>query len=90
VYSRKLYPNKPSTAEWLPSALKQHHAVLRVHDFELAAQMVVNALEGTIHATLDRNPDLILSQAFVDELQAMLVNYLKKTPTEGAPPLPEE
>ncbi len=90
VYSRKLYPNKPSTAEWLPSALQQHHAVLRVHDFELAAQMVVNALEGTIHATLDRNPDLILSQAFVDELQAMLVNYLKKTPTEGAPPLPEE
>ena len=33
---------------------------------------------------------MILSQAFVDELQAMLVNYLKKTPTEGAPPLPEE
>jgi len=49
--------------------------------------MVVNALEGTIHATLDRNPDLILSQAFIDELQAMLINYLKKTPTEGAPSL---
>ena len=83
VYSRKIYPDKPDTATWLPSALKRHKAVLRTQDFDLAAQMVVNALQGTIHATLDSNPDLILTQAFIDELKVMLINYLKKTPTEG-------
>jgi AcrR family transcriptional regulator len=83
AYSRKKYPNKPSTAEWLPSALGRHRASLRVQDFALAAQMVTNALEGTIHATLDRNPDLILTQNFVDELQAMLVRYVKRVPGEG-------
>ncbi|CAM5401087.1 TetR family transcriptional regulator [Thauera mechernichensis] len=85
AYSRKRYPNKPSTAEWLPSALGRHKDALRVNNFALAAQMVANALEGTIHATLDRNPDLILTQDFVNELHAMLVRYLKKLPGEGIP-----
>lgn len=85
AYSRKKYPDKPTTAAWLPSALRRHRAALRVQDFTLAAQMVVNALEGTIHATLDRNPDLIMTQAFIDELHAMLVRYLTKVPAEGTP-----
>ena len=85
VFSRKVHPDKPDTATWLPSALKRHQTVLRIQDYELAAQMVVNALQGTIHATLDSNPDLILTQAVIDELKAMLINYLKKTPAEGAP-----
>ncbi|WP_341643815.1 TetR/AcrR family transcriptional regulator [Thauera sp. SDU_THAU2] len=85
AYSRRKYPNKPTTAEWLPSALEAHRDALRVQDFGLAAQMVASTLEGTIHATLDRNPELILSQAFVDELHAMLVRYLKKMPGEAGP-----
>lgn len=84
AYARKRYPTKPTTAEWLPSALERHRAVLRVKDFALAAQMLANALEGTIHATLDRNPELILTQDFIDELHAMLVRYLEKAPGEGA------
>ncbi len=55
--------------------------MLRIQVYDLAAQMVVNALQGTIHATLDSNPDLVLTQAFIDELKAKLINYLKKTPT---------
>lgn len=85
AYSIKKYPDKPTTAAWLPYALRRHQAELRVRDFKLAAQMVVNALEGTIHATLDRSPELILTPAFIDELHAMLVRYLKKAPGEGAP-----
>jgi len=85
AYSRRKYPNKPTTAEWLPSALEAHREALRVQDFALAAQMVANTLEGTIHATLDRNPELILSPAFIDELHAMLVRYLKKMPGEASP-----
>jgi AcrR family transcriptional regulator len=85
AYSRRKYPNKPSTAEWLSSALEAHRDALRVRDFGLAAQMVASTLEGTIHATLDRNPELILSRAFVDELHAMLVRYLKKMPGEAGP-----
>lgn len=83
AYSRKRYPNKPTTAEWLPSALERHRDTLRVQDFTLAARMVANALEGTIHATLDRNPELILTQEFIDELHVMLVRYLRKMPGEG-------
>ncbi len=83
-YSLKRYPDKPTTTAWLPSALKRHHKLLRVTDYALAAQMVVNALEGTIHATLDRNPELILTQGFIDELHAMLVRYLTKLPVEGS------
>ena len=83
AYARKRYPNKPTTAEWLPSALERHRDTLRVQDFTLAARMVANALEGTIHATLDRNPELILTQEFIDELHVMLVRYLKKMPGEG-------
>lgn len=82
-YARKRYPDKPTTIDWLPSALKRHQRALRITDYALAAQMVVHALEGTIHATLDRNPDLIMTQAFIDELHAMLVRYLTKMPGEG-------
>lgn len=82
-YSRKKYPEKPTTTDWLPSALKRHQRTLRIADYGLAAQMVVHALEGTIHATLDRNPELIMTQAFIDELHAMLVRYLTKLPGEG-------
>ena len=83
AYSRKRYPNKSTTAEWLPSALERHRDTLRVQDFTLAARMVANTLEGTIHATLDHNPELILTQEFIDELHVMLVRYLKKMPGEG-------
>ncbi len=83
-YSLKRYPDKPTTTAWLPSALKRHHKLLRVTDYALAAQMVVNALEGTIHATLDHNPELILTRGFIDELHAMLVRYLTKLPVEGS------
>lgn len=82
-YSLKRYPEKPTTTAWLPSALKRHHKLLRVTDYALAAQMVVNALEGTIHATLDHNPELILTRGFIDELHAMLIRYLTKLPGEG-------
>lgn len=81
-YSLKRYPDKPTTTAWLPSALKRHHKLLRVTDYALAAQMVVNALEGTIHATLDHNPELILTRGFIDELHAMLIRYLTKLPGE--------
>lgn len=81
-YSLKRYPEKPTTTAWLPSALKRHHKLLRVTDYALAAQMVVNALEGTIHATLDHNPELILTRGFIDELHAMLIRYLTKLPGE--------
>lgn len=86
AYMLQKHPRKLTTAAWLPSALKRHSKVLGVRDFTLASVMVVNAIEGTIHATLDRNPELILTQAFADELLAMVVSYLKHAhaPDAGA------
>ena len=77
AYMVEKFPAKRTTASWLPAALKYHRASLAVEDFPLAATMVMNAIEGTIHATLDRNPALIMSDAFAGELLAMVLGYLK-------------
>lgn len=71
------FPGKLTTTDWLPAALKYHQASLAVRDYSLAATMVTNAIEGSIHATLDRDPELIMSDAFPAELLAMILAYLK-------------
>lgn len=77
AYMVEKFPGKRTTINWLPAALKYHKDSLAVDDFPLAATMVMNAIEGSIHAALDRNPDLIMSNAFAAELLAMVLGYLK-------------
>lgn len=71
------HPGRMLTADWLPVVFERHRAELGVTDFGLAAAMVVNALHGTIHATLDATPALLLEERFVDELHALLMRYLR-------------
>lgn len=70
-------PERMRTAEWLPAVFARHRAELAVRDFALAAAMVVNAITGTIHATLDANPELLLEERFCAELHALVLAYLK-------------
>lgn len=77
AYMVEKFPGKLTTTDWLPAALKYHQASLAVRDYSLAATMVTNAIEGSIHATLDRDPELIMSDAFPAELLAMILAYLK-------------
>ncbi len=79
----KYRPERPGTIAWLPTVFEFHRKQLAVRDFELAAAMVVNAISGTIHATLDSNPELILDDRFCDELLALVLGYLKSPASTG-------
>jgi AcrR family transcriptional regulator len=72
------HPQRMLTAEWLPDVFARHATELGVQDFALAATMVVNAIHGTLHATLDATPALLLEDRFVDELHALVMRYLRK------------
>lgn len=76
-YVLRKYPRKLRTVDWLPSALEQHRDSVGGSDLRLAATLVVNTLEGTLHATLDHNPDLIFQPEFEREMVALLLSYLK-------------
>jgi AcrR family transcriptional regulator len=76
-YVHRRYPRKLKAVEWLPTALEQHRNSIGVSDLKLAATMVINTLEGTLHATLDRNAELIFDPAFEHEMVAMILSYLK-------------
>lgn len=76
-YVRRRHPRKLRTVDWLPTALKQHRHSIGVSDPQLAASMVVNTLEGSLHATLDHNPELIFELAFERELTVLILSYLK-------------
>lgn len=68
---------RTSTADWLPAVFERHRGELPVRDPGLAAATVVNAITGTIHATLDANPALILDDRFCAELHGLVLAYLK-------------
>lgn len=76
-YVRRRHPRKLKAVDWLPTALEQHRNSIGVSDLKLAATMVVNTLEGTLHATLDHNAELIFDPAFEREMVAMILSYLK-------------
>lgn len=76
-YVRRRHPRKLKAVDWLPSALEQHRDSIGVSDLKLAATMVVNTLEGTLHATLDHNAELIFDPAFEREMVAVILSYLK-------------
>ncbi|MGO1499905.1 MAG: TetR family transcriptional regulator [Marinobacter sp.] len=76
-YVRRRHPRKLKAVDWLPTALQQHRSSIGVSDPKLAATMVVNTLEGTLHATLDHNAELIFDHAFEREMVAVILSYLK-------------
>lgn len=76
-YVHRRYPRKLLTVDWLPSALQQHRDAIGVSDMKLAATVVVNTLEGTLHSTLDHNPELIFEAAFEREMVKLILSYLK-------------
>ena len=76
-YVRRRHPRKLKAVEWLPTALEQHRNSIGVSDLNLAATMVVNMIEDTLHATLDHNAELIFDPAFEREMVAMILSYLK-------------
>lgn len=76
-YVKRRHPRKLKAVEWLPTALEQHRNTIGVNDIKLAATMIVNMLEGTLHATLDNNAELIYDPEFEREMVAAVLSYLK-------------
>ncbi|AQZ96491.1 TetR family transcriptional regulator [Halopseudomonas phragmitis] len=79
-YMRRKHPRKLKTVEWLPSALAHHSRNLGVNNYSLAATLVMHMIEGTIHATLDRDPELIMHPEFETELVHAVLGYLHFKP----------
>lgn len=67
------------TEAWLPRLFAMHADELRVSDWPRAAALVVDVIEGSIHRALDRRPEAIFEDRFVDELAELVLCYLKKT-----------
>ncbi|QDX81726.1 TetR family transcriptional regulator [Denitratisoma sp. DHT3] len=80
TYMLEHFPQRMTTADFLHIVLRRYREELAPRDFSIAATMVVNAIEGTIHATLDHNPEQILNAAFSEELLALVLGYLKHPP----------
>jgi len=67
---------QPSMDEWFPTLLERHRERLCVDDLALATFLATRTLEGVLRATVDENPDLLATQAFQEQLVALLLRYL--------------
>lgn len=77
------FPQYHFSSEWLPWAVLEPHAdEIAIKDHEYAAKILMNLIEGTIHLTLSRNPEMILEDRFIDELVGVALCYLKRPSPE--------
>ena len=58
-------------------------ADIRAGDRELMAFVVTHAVEAVLEAAVLRRPELLLDDAFLNEVTALSVNYLQQLPAEG-------
>ncbi|QDX80766.1 hypothetical protein B9N43_05605 [Denitratisoma sp. DHT3] len=78
AYVVKKYPDRyMATAMWLSLVLQQHDATLQVREHARAAELVVDLINGTIHATLQRRPERIFDEHYGDDLVNLVLRYLK-------------
>ncbi len=65
-------------------AIRMRADELRPKDPALAAHLLVNAVHGIMHFSVLHRPDYIGSDAFVDEVCALILSYLGATDGRGA------
>lgn len=68
--------HQPSWAEWFPRLLGRHRSKLRLADLDTASFLATAALEGVLQAAVDRRPELLESEAFREDLLALLLRFL--------------
>jgi AcrR family transcriptional regulator len=71
---------QPTLEEWFPRFLGCHRERLRVADLRLAGALSIRTLEGGFCLAVEERPDLLESQAFQEELLAMLLGALGARP----------
>jgi AcrR family transcriptional regulator len=77
---RAMAHGQPSFDEWFPTLLERHRARLRVVDLPLASFLATRALEGVLRSAVEERPDLLESEAFQEELLALLLGFLEAGP----------
>src|SRR5262245_36689873 len=58
--------------------MERERAALRPRDLEIAAFVVVQAVEALTHAAVLHRPDMLRTEAFVDEVTELIVRYLAR------------
>lgn len=77
AYLVKKYPNRHmATATRLSLVLKHHGATSQAQEQTRAAELIVDLVNGTIHATLQRRPDGIFDDCYGDDLVTLVMRYL--------------
>lgn len=66
-----------STTSWLLRVLECHGAALHIGEHGRAAELVVDLINGTIHATLQRQPEGIFDDQYGNDLVTLVLRYLK-------------
>jgi hypothetical protein len=61
----------------LPTLLERHRASLRVVDLRLASFLAIRAMERALWLAVEERPDLLQSEAFQEELLALLLGFLE-------------
>jgi len=58
--------------------MERERSALRPRNLEIAAFVVVQAVEALTHAAVLHRPDMLRSEAFVDEVTELIVRYLAR------------
>jgi AcrR family transcriptional regulator len=66
--------------------LERHRARLRPKSLELAAFLIVTAVESITHIAVIDRPDVLKQSAFADEVTSLVVRYLVKSPRSSRVP----
>jgi AcrR family transcriptional regulator len=69
--------------EWFPTLLERHRARLRVADVQLASALTIRTMEGAFWLAVEERPDLLESQAFQEELLALVLGFLEGRPAQA-------
>ena len=77
---RAVAHGQPAFEAWFPTLLERHRAHLRVADLRLASVLAIRALEGALWLAVEERPDLLESEAFQEELLALVLGFLEARP----------
>ena len=66
--------------ELAKTSLEHESARIRPRNLEIAAFVVVQAVEALTHAAVLHRPELLRSEEFIDETTELIVRYLMRRP----------
>ncbi len=75
---KRIVELEAKTAELLVAGLALRRDEVRPQNLELAAFLLVHAVEGVVHGAVNYHPEHIENEALVEELSRMILGYLSR------------